>query len=56
MERDGNGRHQAHGDDIHDLLGGPLGGAMLVHVEVKDAPPMVREDDQNEEHTQLTGG
>jgi hypothetical protein len=37
-------------EGIHDLLGGPVGGGMLGHVEVENAPPMVGEDDQDEKH------
>src|SRR5438093_985023 len=41
---------------IHDLLGGPVGGGMLGHVEVDDAPAVVREHDKNKEDAQARGG
>jgi hypothetical protein len=37
------------------LLGRPGGGGMLGDVEVEDTPPMVGEDDQNEEDPQSSG-
>ena len=42
-------------EGIHDLLGRPLGGGMLGHVEVEDASAMVGEHDEDEEHAQLHG-
>ena len=41
---------------LHDLLGGPVGGGVLGHVEVDDASAMVREHDENEENAQGRGG
>ena len=41
---------------VHDLLSGPSRGGMLGDVEVQDPTPMVSEDDQDEEHPQLSGG
>ena len=41
---------------VHDLLSGPSRGGMLGDVEVQDPTPMVSEDDQVEEHPQLSGG
>src|SRR6059036_111293 len=41
---------------IHDLLGGPVGGGMLGHVEVDDAPAVVSEHDKNKEDAQARGG
>jgi hypothetical protein len=43
-------------EGVHDLLGCPKSGGMLGDVEVQDPAPMVREDDQDEEHPQLSGG
>ena len=40
---------------IHDLLGGPVGGGMLGHVEVDDAPAVVSEHDENKEDAQARG-
>ena len=40
---------------IHDLLGGPVGGGMLGHVEVDDAPAVVSEHDKNKEDAQARG-
>src|SRR2546425_12670999 len=36
------------GESRHDLLGGPVGGGALGHVEVDDASPMVNQHDENE--------
>jgi len=44
------GRCRIVGEGIHDLLRCPFGGGMLGDVEVEDAPPMMCEDDQDEEH------
>ncbi len=46
------GRRGVVREGVHDLLGGPVGGGMLGDVEVHDAPAMVREHDENEEHAQ----
>jgi len=43
-------------EGVHDLMGGPEGGRVLGHVEVNDAPAMVREHDENEEDAQTGGG
>ncbi len=43
-------------EGVHDLLGGPVGGGMLGHVEVDDPSAMVSEHDENEEHAQACGG
>jgi len=43
-------------EGVHDLLRRPVGGGMLGHVEVEDAPALVGEDDQDEEHAQVGGG
>ena len=43
-------------EGVHDLLGGPGGGGMFRHVEVKDTSAMVGENDQNEEHAQAHCG
>ena len=44
------------GKGVHDLLGRPFGGGMLGHVEGDEAPTMVGEHDQDEEHAQARGG
>jgi len=41
---------------VDDLLSGPVGGGVLGHVEVDDAPAMVSEHDKNEEHAQACSG
>jgi hypothetical protein len=41
---------------VHDLLGRPLRGGMRGDVEVDDAPAMVSEHDEDEEHPQACGG
>ena len=43
-------------EGVHDLLGGPVGGGALGHVEVDDAPAMVSEHDENEEDAEASGG
>ncbi len=50
------GRRRVVREGVHDLLGGPVGGGVLGHVEVDDAPAMVSEHDENEEHAQARGG
>ena len=50
------GRRGVVRERLHDLLGGPGGGGMLGRVEVNDTPPMVGEDDQDEEDAQVSGG
>src|SRR2546427_2092214 len=44
------------GESVHDLLGGPVGGGVLGHVEVDDAPAMVGEHDEDEEDAEPRGG
>ena len=39
-------------ENVHDLLGGPVGGGVLGHVEVDDAPRVVSERDENKEDAQ----
>ena len=46
------GRRGVVREGVHDLLGRPVRGGMLGHVEVDDAPAMVGEHDEDEEHTQ----
>ena len=41
---------------IDNLLGRPVGGGMLGHAEVDDAPAMVSEHDKDEEYPQAHGG
>jgi hypothetical protein len=43
-------------EGVHDLLGGPLGGGMLGHVEVDDTATLVSEHDEDEEDAQARGG
>src|SRR2546426_4920093 len=50
------GRRGVVREGVHDLLGGPVGGEVLGHVEVDDAPAMVSEHDENEEDAQARGG
>src|SRR5262249_33222880 len=45
------GRRGIVGEGVHDLLGGPVSGGMLGHVEMDDPPAVVGEDNENEEHT-----
>src|SRR6266436_2866987 len=42
-------------EGVHDLLGGPVGGGVLGHVEVNDAPAVVSEHDENKEDAQAHG-
>src|SRR5881296_1343854 len=44
------------GESLHDLLGGPVGGGVLGHVEVDDASAMVGEHDEDEEDAKPSGG
>jgi hypothetical protein len=41
---------------VDDLLSGPVRGGVLGDIEVEDAPAMVSEHDEDEEHTQVRGG
>ena len=50
------GRRGVVREGVHDLLGGPGGGGVLGHVEVEDAPPMVGQDNEDEEDVQVSGG
>jgi hypothetical protein len=49
------GRRGVLREGVHDLLGRPFGGGMLGHVEVQNAPPMVGEHDQDEQHAPMSG-
>jgi len=42
------GRCGIVGEGVHDLLGGPVGGGMLGHVEMDDPSAVVSEYDENE--------
>jgi len=50
------GRRGVVRESVHDLLGGPVGGGVLGHVEVDDAPAMVGEHDEDEEDAEPSGG
>ena len=50
------GRRRVVREGGHDLLGGPVGGGVLGHVEVDDAPAMVGEHDEDEEDAEPSGG
>jgi hypothetical protein len=56
----GHGRRDRTGgvvrEGVHDLLGSPVCGGVLGHVEVDDAPAMVSEHDENEEHAHTRSG
>ena len=43
-------------EGVHDLLGGPVGGGVLGHVEEDNAPAMVSEHDEDEQDAQAGGG
>ena len=43
-------------EGVHDLLGGPVGGGVLGHIEVDDAPAMMSEHDEDEEDAEPSGG
>ena len=43
-------------EGVHDLLGGPVGGGVLGHVEVEDTPAMVSEHNKDEEDAEPSGG
>src|SRR5438093_9565530 len=42
-------------EGVHDLLGGPVGGGVLGHVEVDDAAAVVSQHDENKEDAQARG-
>jgi len=48
-------RRAGLGECLDDLLGGPGGGRMLRHVEMQDTPAVVRQDDEDVEHTKGRG-
>ena len=50
------GRRGVIREGVDDLLGGPVGGGMLGHVEVDDASAMVGEHDEDEEDAEPSGG
>ena len=50
------GRRGGVRESVHDLLGGPVGGGVLGHVEMDDAPAVVGEHDENKEDAQARGG
>jgi len=50
------GRRGLVREGVHELLGGPVGGGVLGHVEVDDAPAMVGEHDEDEEDAEPSGG
>jgi hypothetical protein len=50
------GRRGLVREGVHDLLGGPVGGGVLGHVEVDDTPAVMGEHDEDEEDTQAGGG
>jgi hypothetical protein len=43
-------------EGLHDLLGRPVRGGVLGHVEVEDPPAMVSEHDEDAEHSQARAG
>jgi len=49
------GRRGVVREGVYDLLGGPVGGGVIRHVEVNDAPAMVSEHGENEEDAQVNG-
>ena len=50
------GRRGVVREGVHDLLGRPVGGGVLGHVEVDDPPTVVSEHDENEEDAEASGG
>jgi hypothetical protein len=50
------GRRGVVREALPDLLGHPLRGGMLGHVEVDDAAAIVSQQDENEEHSQARAG
>jgi len=50
------GRRGVVREGVHELLGGPVGGGVLGHVEVDDAPAMVGEHDEDEDDAEPRGG
>jgi len=43
-------------EGVHELLGGPVGGGVLGHVEVDDPTAVVSEHDEDEEDAEASGG
>ena len=50
------GRRGVVWEGVHDLLGRPVCGGVLGDAEVDDAPAMVSEHEEHEEHPQARGG
>ena len=50
------GGREVFWEGVRDLLGGPVGGGVLGHVEVDDAAAMVGEHDEDEEDAESSGG
>jgi hypothetical protein len=48
--------HRFPGERLGDLVGGPLGGRVLRHVEVHHPAPSVLEDDDDEQDPEVTAG
>jgi hypothetical protein len=44
------GRDGVVREGVYNLLGGPVGGGVLRHIEVDDTPAIVGEHDEDEEH------
>jgi hypothetical protein len=49
------GRRGVVREGVHDLLGRPVRGGVFGDVEVDDAPAMVSEHDEDEEHPEARG-
>ena len=50
------GRRSVVREGLHDLLGRPVRGGVLGHVEVEDTPAMVSEHEEDEKHSQACAG
>ena len=50
------GRGGVFREGVHELLGGPVGGGVLGHVEVEDPAAVVSEHDEDEEDAEARGG
>jgi hypothetical protein len=49
-------RRSLPGEDLHELLRRPLGRGGVDTVDVKDAPPLVRQDHEDEQDLEHHGG
>src|SRR5215813_8168710 len=49
-------RRSIFGEGFHDLLRRPFCGGMLRHIEMHQAPPLMRQNHEHKQHSQLHRG